>query len=87
MHHLDQYLEELKQRLPSECVEQDLACQLPAIFGSRSNISRKRKLGLMPPFLQKSRNRYVYLKQDIIDFVRDMYKKNPSNSQGNKDHA
>jgi hypothetical protein len=79
MHHLDKYLEELNQRLPTECSEQELSSLLPAVFGSKSNIARRRNLGLMPPYLQKSQRRFIYLRSDIIDFVRDMYKQNPSN--------
>ena len=70
---LNKFLYSVRDKLPEICSDKDLVKNLPDIFGSAPTIHRMRKKGQIPnhfviePF-------FYYLREDVISWIRSMYK-------------
>lgn len=70
--HLNQFLENLKVKLPEVCSDRDLVEHLPDIFKNQCSLSRMRTRGQTPPYFLVPPHVH-YLREDIICWLRDRY--------------
>lgn len=67
------YIKWLDDQLPDQCTNKDLVdCQL---FTSVSSLSQARAKGFSPPYMQFPGGRILYLKKDVIEWAKSLYRK------------
>ncbi len=74
---LNQFLEDLRDALPSICMDKDLIECVPDIFRNPSNLSRMRARKQAPKHFLVIPH-YYYLRDDVIDWLKEKYQSNES---------
>lgn len=70
---LDKFLRNIDEILPSICTNKDLIDKIPIIFKNPVSLFRLRQKKEAPPHFQMPNGRVVYLKEDVIAWIKDHY--------------
>ena len=79
---LDQYLETIESKLPTLSCDRDLVSIAPEIFKSPSSLSRLRSNREGPPHFNINSTRIIYLKKEVLDWLRSRYQKASVEKEG-----
>lgn len=79
MQAIDQFCSDLEQRLPAICSDQDL---VSAGIASSPTLCRARKCGSGPSYIRIHRRKIMYLREDILSWMRDIYVVNKLKGEG-----
>lgn len=71
---IENFLQTLEEQLPNICSSQDLIKF--RIYLTESGLSRARSRGLSPKFIKFPNRRIIYLKSDVLAWMRELYHEN-----------
>lgn len=70
----NKYLDKLEQILPELLTPEDLV--KTKIFRSQNSLSKARQHGSSPPYIKLPNRKILYLKNDILAWIRELYHEN-----------
>lgn len=70
---LDKFLKHINEVLPPVCTDRDLVEKIPTIFKNPVSLFRLRQKKEAPAHFYLPNSRVVYLKEDIIEWIKGHY--------------